>query len=272
MPTLDPPIELTPHHADTVERLGVRYTADPSVLALLLAGSIAHGFATVGADVDFVAVVTPEEYRRRADAGCLTESSTVDCSYEGGYTDGKFVDVEFLRRVAHDGSEPARYAFCDARFVIDRDPSIRPLLAEVVAYPEIGVDDRIERYAAQLLAWQWYHGQAFEKRSRYLELLALQKLTLFSCRIVLAANRRLYPFHKWMLRVTADAPHRPPHLLDDLDRLLHGGGAEFVDRHVRSMIAFAGLAHDDLARRWGGCFLRDNETTWMTGARSIDDW
>jgi hypothetical protein len=75
-----------------------------------------------------------------------------------------------------------------------------------------------------------------------------------------------------MLRVTADVPRRPPDLLDDLDRLLHGAGLEFVDRHVRSMVDFAGLDHADLARRWGGCFLHDNETTWMSGACPIDDW
>lgn len=268
---LDPPLALSDHHAATVAFLHDRWIDDPSVLALLLGGSIAHGFASEHADVDYVAVVTADEFARRAEIGHLTEASVDGADYTGGYTDGKFVDLDFLQRVALEGSEPARFAYRDARLVFEREPLLRPLLARIVEYPAVGVDERIERFGAQLLAWRWYHGQATEKHSRYLELLAAQKLTLFSCRLVLAVNRSLYPYHKWMLRVTADAPQRPDGLMDDLERLVGGVDDEFVDRHVRSLLAFAELDHDDLDRRWGGFFLRDNETTWMTGCSPIDD-
>ena len=110
-----------------------------------------------------------------------------------------------------------------------------------------------------------------EKQSRYLETLAIQKLTLFSCRLVLAENRLLYPYHKWMLRLTESAPHRPASLMADLDRILRRPDAAFIDRHVRSLLGFYGVDHDDLAGRWGGFFLRDNEQPWMDGHASIDD-
>lgn len=269
--SLQPPLALSAHHSASLANLRDAFVDDPTVLALLLGGSLAHGFAAPMADIDYIAVVTPDEYRRRADEGHLTRASLDGITYEGGYTDGKFVDVGHLENVARSGSEPARFAFLDARFVIDRDPAIAPLLAQIIEYPECGVDDRIERFAAQLLAWRWYFTQAVDKQSRYLELLSLQKLTLFSCRLVLATNRMLYPYHKWMLRVTESAPHRPPTLIDDLEALMRAPDVASIDHHVRSMVAFAGLDHDALNRRWGGFFLRDNEQTWMSGQSPIDD-
>lgn len=256
---------------EAIAHLRDRLAADPELIALLLGGSLAHGFAGELADIDYVAVVSADAYRRRADAGRLTTAGPEGCTYPGGYTDGKFVDVAFLEQVAARGSEPARFAFQDARFVIERDPRVRQLLGDIVRYPADGVEDRIERFAAQLLAWRWFREQAVEKSNRYLELLALQKLTLFTCRVVLAANRMLYPYHKWVLRVVADAPDQPAGLDAALHRLVHDPDAEFVDRHVRTMVAFAGHDHDELAQRWGGHFLRDNELTWTTGCTPIDD-
>lgn len=268
---LDPPIDLRPHHVAAIAHLRDRFAADRDVVALLLGGSLAHGFAGEYADIDYVAVVTADEYQRRAEDGRLTAAGNDGCTYPGGYHDGKFVDVAFLERVAASGSEPARFAFQDARFVIDRDPRVPDIVADIVRYPAEGVADRIERFAAQLLAWRWFREQAIEKSNRYLELLALQKLTLFSCRVVLAVNRMLYPYHKWVLRVTADAPIRPTGLTESLDQLVRDPDDEFVDRHVRTMVDFAGHDHDALAQRWGGHFLRDNELTWMTGCTPIDD-
>ena len=268
---LDPPLHLRPHHLESLRNLHATYDADPTVLALLLGGSLAHGFAAADADIDFIAVVTPDEYGRRAAGGLLTRASRDGITYEGGYTDGKFVDVDHLERVAGSGSEPARFAFQDARVLIERNPAVRPLLVDIVRYPVAGVDDRMERFAAQLLAWRWYFSQAIEKQSRYLELLSLQKLVLFSCRLVLAANRMLYPYHKWMLRLTELAPDRPATLTADLERLMRAPTTGLVDDHVRALLEFGGFDHDALNARWGGFFLRDNEQTWMAGCTAVDD-
>lgn len=248
-----------------------QFLADRAVVALLLGGSLAHGFASEFADIDFITVVTPEDYARRRATGRLTHAAREPCTYPGGYVDGKFVDLAFLREVAARGSEPARYAFADARFVIERDASVRPLVDEIVRYPIEGLTDRMQRFAAQLLAWQWYFAQGLEKDSAYLQQLAAHKLVLFSCRLVLAHNRLLYPYHKWMLRVTATAPDRPSTLMDDLDALLAAPSTESIDAHVRGLLEFVGIDHTELASGWGGYFLADNELTWRDGTTPIDD-
>ena len=43
---------------------------------------------------------------------------------------------------------------------------------------------------------------------------ASSRLALFACRLVLAHNRVLYPYHKWLLRTVAEVPERPDDFVD----------------------------------------------------------
>lgn len=263
--------ELAAHHAATIQNLVRELEADPDIQALILGGSIAHGFAAPDSDVDVSIVVDRTEYRRRARENRLTYHNQSLCTYEGGYIDGKYVDLDFLRQVAAGGSDPARYAYQDARILFSRLPELPAVLADITRYPVADKAERITRFAAQLLAWRWYYQESVTKQSRYLELLAIHKLVLFTCRIVLAANELFFPFHKWMLRVTAAAPHRPPGLVGDLDRLLHDPSAATVDAHVRGVLSFYGIDHAAAEAVWPTYFMKDTELAWMSGHPSIDD-
>lgn len=264
-------VEIAAHHAETIDNLVRELEADPGVRALILGGSIAHGFATPESDVDVSVVVDSAEYRRRLDENRLTYYNESLCTYEGGYIDGKYVDIDFLRRVATSGSDPARYAYQDARILFSRLPELPAVLADITRYPVAEKADRITRFAAQLLAWRWYYQESVSKQNRYLEYLALHKVVLFTCRIVLAANELLFPFHKWMLRVTATAPHRPPGLLDDLDRLLDHPSEAAVDLHVKGVLAFYDLDFAAFEPVWSTYFLKDTELAWTTGHPPIDE-
>ncbi|MEY4548986.1 MAG: hypothetical protein RL685_5181 [Pseudomonadota bacterium] len=58
------------HHAETLARVRAHFAAQPDVSAVLLGGSIAHGFASVQSDVDIAIVVPDEQFQdrlRRAD-------------------------------------------------------------------------------------------------------------------------------------------------------------------------------------------------------------
>ena len=99
-----------PHHAQTIERLTTAFQSDPTVLALLLGGSIAHGFAKADSDVDVTIVLSSADYQRRQREGRLHYNNRELCTYDG-YIDGKYVDLDFLKLVAARGSDPIRYAF-----------------------------------------------------------------------------------------------------------------------------------------------------------------
>lgn len=261
---------MEPHHAASIQNLVTALEQDPSVLALVLAGSIAHGFARPDSDIDVAIVVETAEYRRRQHDERLQYHNTALCTYPG-YVDGKYVDVDFLRLVAARGSDPARFAFKDSRVLFSRIPDLEGLLADIVRFPVEQQRARIDRFVAQLLAWRWYYGEAVRQENRYLIYLALQKVVLFGCRIVLTENEMLYPYHKWLLRVVETAPRQPSGFLASVEELLTNASPGRVDGFCQQVLAFAGVDRAEADRIWPSRFMRDTELTWTTHEPPVDD-
>jgi hypothetical protein len=145
------------------------------------------------------------------------------------------------------------------------------VLGRIVRYPIEGRDERVVRFTAQLMAWRWYHAEALRKESPYLGALARHKVTLFACRIVLARNERLYPFHKWMLAETERATDRPPTLLADIDRMLQEPDQAHVAGLVTEVLDWYGIDEAAADATWGSRFMEDTELAWLHGRAPIDD-
>ena len=216
-------------------------------------------------------VVDAAEYRRRTDEGRLVFTDRTLCTYEEGYVDGKYVDVGFLERVAAHGSDPARYAFQDARILSCRIDALPQLLGACARYPVEENTARVARFTAQLLAWRWYFGESARQHDAYLEVVALHKVVLFACRLVLAANERLYPYHKWLRRETERVPHRPSDLMEDIERVLAERTVAGVNSLCLDVLAFYGIDEAEAKASWPGRFLTDTELAWMSGHPAIDD-
>jgi predicted nucleotidyltransferase len=264
-------LQLTAHHRAAIERLRASLEPDRSILALLLAGSLAHGYARPDSDIDVLLLVSPEDMRRYRGERRLTWADRSYCDWDGGYVDAKYVDVEFLQRVAARGSEPARYAFQGARILSSRVDGLQELLVDATRYPLEGRQQRVERFAAQMLAWRWYHSEAIRQANPYLGSLARQKVILFACRIVLARNERLYPYHKWLLREVGRAPDRPPTLLEDIDGLLREPDQDRVVRFVSDVLEHFAIDEAETNATWPDLFMRDTEQAWLEGEPAVDD-
>lgn len=260
---------LWPHHVDTIARVAAHFAAQPDVEALLLTGSLAHGFATAASDVDIVIVVSDAEWQRRREETALTYYDEDLATYEGGYVDGKFVSLGFLRQVAERGNDATRWGYEGARILFARTPELAPLLDEVVAFPAAEKAQRRTRFTAQLLAWRWYAEQARAKSDVYLASLSLDRVVLFACRLVLNENELLFPFHKWLRRVAQDAAHRPASFPADVDALYADSSG--VDAFVYGLLDFYGIDRGDAERTWGAWFMQDTELSWMSGPAPVED-
>lgn len=257
------------HHATTLARVADHFSKDPEVIALLLAGSIAHGFCTAESDVDVMIVVSDADHAARLRSVRTGFFSRELCTYDAGYVDGKYISAGLVREVAAKGSEPARFAFQDARVVFSRDPALPALIAEAARYPAPGKAERIRRFQAQVEAWRWYSSEALKKQNLPLYRTAVSKLTLFGGRIVLAHNELLYPYHKWFLRVLAGAPEKPPGLLEQIEALAGAPDAGRVELFTTSIRAFRGWEVEPIG--WGAQFMLDSELNWLHAPAPIDD-
>ncbi|HHT48754.1 MAG TPA: hypothetical protein GXZ98_05640 [Firmicutes bacterium] len=257
------------HHQAAIDQFIARYKEDPALIAILLGGSLAHGFAGPNADIDLLLVVEEAEYQKRQSEQQLAFSLRDLCAYPGGYIDCKVVSIEVLRLVAARGSDPARYAYQDNKILFSRYADLDKLLAEITRFPIAEQKSRRQRFAAQLLAWKWYFNQAVEKENRYLLHLSIQKIVLFSCRLVLNENRMLYPYHKWLLRVVAQATLKPRNFEETLDRLLNAPNQELVELLCGAVLSFVGL--EEKAIDWPNQFLVDSEWNWVEHEPPVDD-
>ena len=257
------------HHEESIGNVIEHFQKEPEVEALLLGGSVAHGFAAPASDIDVMILVSDEHYVERLNRGALTFYSKELCTYAEGYVDGKYLGVSQLQRVAEQGSEPARFAFQDTRVLFSRGSSFDQTLRSIVRYPVEGKAERMRRFYAQFEAWNWYAAEALRQGNCYLLGLAVSKLILFGGRLILTHNELLYPYHKWFLQVLEGARDKPAALLQSIENVCQDASRENVRQLYDLVRCFQdwGMAQPD----WPAQFMLDSELNWQSGATPIDD-
>jgi hypothetical protein len=258
-----------PHHQRTIQRVTAFFQQHPDVLAVLLGGSLAHGFARESSDVDIMILVSAGDYQRRVAEGALQFFDRELCDYPDGYVDGKYISVAFLDQVEARGSEPARFAFQDSQILFTRVDGLAAQVQRITSYPVADKVARICRFNAQFQAWYWYMGEADKLQNPYLAGIASHKMILFGSRMLLAHNELLYPYHKWLLAVLARAPKQPAGLLEALDRFSRQPTLAHATQFFRLIADFRSWEQDGIP--WPHHFMLDSELTWMQGAAPIDD-
>jgi hypothetical protein len=257
------------HHRRTIDRLTQRFSTDPCFPALIVGGSLVKGYGRPDSDVDIILIATDEEYAQRLTANQLHYFSTEDCDYPGGYVDGKIVDVQFLRDAADRGSEPARAAFRGAFLAYCRNPEVEHLLQLIPIYPEEGHIEKVRSFIAQLLAWQWYVGEADKLANTYLMHHAVSELLLYGGRLILAHNRILYPYHKWFMTELRGAPELPEGFLGYMEDLLAQPSKAAADQYCECILGFQ--TWERPPEGWPARFMFDTEWTWRTGRVALPD-
>ena len=214
-------------------------------------------------------IIPDDSYAVRLKAENLQFFSKELCTYEEGYVDGKYLGPRFLKAVREKGSEPARYAFQDARVLFSRLDILEETVRAIACYPVQKKVERIRRFYAQFEAWHWYAGEALRLQNNYLLNVAINKLVLFGGRLILAHNESLYPYHKWFLKELARARDRPPALLRHLDQLLQQPGQENISLFYETIKNFRQWETPNST--WPNQFMLDTELTWLNALPPIDD-
>jgi predicted nucleotidyltransferase len=239
-----------------------------NVLGVILAGSVAHGYAIENSDVDIMIVYSDEEYEERIKSGEIAYFETDSTHYDGGYIDGKATSVGFIKKVAEYGSEPARFAYKDAIVKFDRNGGLEELVRAASRYPVERKKENIEKFYAQFQTWRWYYYEALNRGNRYLIDVSAVNYVLFAGRLILAYNETLYPFHKWFLRVLEGVKNKPDGLLPCINATIDQKKAEQVEKLYNIISEFAEWPKDKF---WSVRFMLDCELGWLDGSVSVSD-
>ncbi len=259
------------HHKKTIENLIDHLKEDPRFPAMIIAGSVAKGRAKENSDVDFMLVATDEEFRERQSSARLHFTADDLCE-SPTYSDGKVINLQFLRDVARRGSEPARAAFLDAFIGYSRNPEVETLLQQIPVYQVAEQQEKMISFYSQVIVHQWYVGEAEKRQDAYLIRRSAADLVLFAGRLILAHNQMLYPYHKWFIHQLQNAPDKPDNFLDLADRLLKQPSKQNADLLTECVLAFKDWpkpphGNDGVCAR----FFEDSEWNWKNGTTPIYD-
>ena len=257
------------HHQRAIDRLVEAYEDDERFVAVIIGGSVAKGYARLDSDVDFMIVATDGEYARRDAVDDLFINRRDLCDYDGGFVDGKVIDLTYLRDVADYGNEPSRAAFQGAFTAFCHEPQIEDLLPTIPVYPEKDHDRRIKAFYSMAFIQNWLMGEARRHDNSYTILRAASQLSLYAGRLILAHNRVLYPFHKWLMRALEDAPDKPDGFMTSLATLNATPSAETAGQLFDSIREFQDWGVEDIeAFTW---FMREIEWGWRGQKPPLED-
>ena len=263
-------MQIFEHHDRAIRRLADAFRDDDDYLGLIIGGSVAKGYARHDSDVDFMIIATDDSFERRLAARDLFINRTDLCDYDGGYVDGKIVNLGYLRDVAEKGNEPSRAAFEGAFAAYSRIDGLNELLARIPVYPFDGHEDRIRAFYSMAFIQHWLFNEAERHGNRYTMTRAASQLALFAGRLILAHNRTLFPYHKWLLRALDDATDKPPDFMQCFDNLLEKPSGSNATALFDSVRDFQDWGVSDLdAYTW---FMTDVEWAWMSDNAPLEDW
>ncbi len=258
------------HHRRAIDRLVDEYQQDPRFSALIIGGSVAKGCARPDSDVDFLIVATDDEFdqRRRGNDLFINRSDLTD--YANGYVDGKIINHRYLQELADNGNEPSRAAFEGAFAPYSHLPDLHDLLERIPVYQEQGHHDRIKAFYSMAFIQHWLIHESLRHRNRYTIVRAASQLALFSGRLILAHNRVLFPYHKWLTRALELVEEKPASLLSQIDALLTEPNAETAEALFKSVREYRNWGVSDIeAYTW---FMTEVEWSWMSGTTPMEDW
>ena len=137
-------------------------------------------------------------------------------------------------------------------------------------YPEADHDERVRAFYSMVFIQHWLINEADRHGNRYTVLRAASQLSLFAGRLILAHNRRLFPYHKWLPRTLESVPDKPADFMSLFDELVEKPGKKSASALFDCVQSYRDWGVTDLeAYTW---FMLDVEWSWMSGRTPIEDW
>ena len=263
-------VQIRDHHQRAIDRLVETYRDDPEYRGLIIGGSVAKGYARDDSDVDFMIIATDASFERRLAARDLFINRTDLCDYESGFVDGKIINLAYLEDAARKGNEPTRAAFQGAFAAYSHIPELDELLERIHVYPDAGHEARMRAFYSMAFIQHWLFHEADRHGNVYTRTRAASQLALFAARLILAYNRLLFPYHKWLPRALEAAPDKPEDFMARFDELLTEPSSERATALFDSVRDFHDWGVSDLdAYTW---FMTDVEWSWMSDSTPMEDW
>lgn len=254
----------------TVKNVIDYFQKQESVIAVLLGGSIAHGYATEASDVDIMILVSNEEYSERLKKSEQLFYNKELSTYKEGYVDGKYICNKYLDEILEKGNEIVRYAFEGSKILFSKDKLLQEKINKIVQFDVSKKEEHNKSFYSQVLSWDWYLNEGLRHKNKFLIDLAVNNFYLFTCRLILNDNERLYPYYKWMIKEVERSKNKPANLLQKLDKLLETKSPSLTKEIIEDLKSMHSWGIEDW--EWSKYYYNDVESVWMRQTPAVTDW
>lgn len=258
------------HHVKSIENLIEKISKYENFIALILAGSLAHGTEKEFSDIDAYLVVTEEDFARRLERNDITYSDTSVCTYKGGYIDGKIIDIGVLRRAVLDASEPMRASFRGSRVLWSRNDEVEELVGKIAVFDESKRNEKLISFYSRALFWLGYfYGEGVKNKDAYLMTRSVTEGVFYVSRYILEKNSVLFPCHKDLMKSLEEAPDKPNDYIARANDLLTSHTPEKVASFLSDFRKYA--EYKVSSKEAGSIFIKENEWNWFLNKNIFDE-
>ncbi len=258
------------HQRRAADKLVEALSPDPSIVAIITAGSVAQGTARESSDLDVYIVATDESFEERRRENKLSYINHEVCDYPDGYVDGKIINLRFLTLAVQQASEPTRASFIGSQVLFSRIPGLEDTLRLIPVYPEHNRERNLRDFYAQVVLYAHYFAnEAVKKNNPYLLAHSASSIVLFGGRFILAYNRILFPCHKGLMAAVESAPLKPDHFAENANELLAAPTPEKCAAFADMLLSFhdPGITSDQAVT----LFVENNEWNWIDREPPVQD-
>jgi predicted nucleotidyltransferase/DNA-directed RNA polymerase subunit F len=258
------------HQQKAIDYITKKLETDPQIKALLISGSIAHGFNDEKSDVDMNIIVSNDLYEHKVDTKNLAYWESAADFYEEGYFDGRYITIDFLDKAAKRGNEPTRFSLQDSIIAFDKTGQVAGYIEKIGIYDEEQVQNNTLRFLSQFEAWKWFCNEALRKQNEYLLETAVSRFILYSGRLILLDNRMFFPYHKWFIKALEIAPKKPQEFMNAIFKLLKCKSEENINALYEIIRDYKNWANG-IIFDWPSYNLFDVIDRWLRGEEYIEN-
>ncbi|MFX0016146.1 MAG: nucleotidyltransferase domain-containing protein [Promethearchaeota archaeon] len=208
------------HHKQIINNIKLHFIHDPNVLAFITNGSVARGSAGPESDIDFILVVSDDEYKTRERNSDIQFNINSFCIPPCIEANGSAKTVNMLKWLINNGSDVSRYAFVGSNVIFSKVPNLDTLLKQITTFPSANIENRLECFYSQVKMHYSYLEYGHYSKNIYVLYQTAILITLFGGRMILTHNKMFYPGRKWFLNQLEEAKKKPKDFIYFMKKLI----------------------------------------------------
>lgn len=258
------------HHEESIEILK-KYCKEQGWTAAILGGSIAKGTERENSDIDVMAVLSPEDYAKKAEAKATSETVDGLCTYPEGYFDIKYMTKEYLIDLAEKGSEPARSGFVKAKIIFSEDDDIEQIITAIPVFQEREREEKLLSFYSDF--WlNYYYFLKLCQIDGYMKMRTIAEIIYSLYRLVLQENRILFECNRRLEQQVESISDETAGLVG-LARILEASQTiDDADRFVEKFFDITKYIPPQDINEILTTYSRDFQEWWREQRPNINEW